>query len=149
MSKLSIIIVHYGGIDDTVKCIDSLKQSSFQDFSLIVVDNCSKDGAASILRSRYPELTVLETPENLGFSGGNNVGIEVALKQGCEFILLLNNDTVVKSESIEILMSSMEAHPEAGVMGGKIYYMDQPQTLWFAGARFNRRSGFGYHLGLN
>ena len=83
----------------------------------------------------------------MGFAGGNNIGIQHALKRGSEFALLLNNDTTIDPDALGTLLRTMEENPEAGIVGGKIYYLDRPNVIWFAGGYFNANSGFGDHYG--
>jgi GT2 family glycosyltransferase len=147
MSRLSVILLNYNGAPDTIDCIESLHRSSFKDFEVVVVDNASSDDSVDLLKARCPDVTLLVNNRNLGFAGGNNVGIRYALKRGSEFVLLLNNDTTADPDALQTLLKTMGENSAAGIIGGKIYYSDRPNVIWFAGGYFNANSGFGDHYG--
>jgi GT2 family glycosyltransferase len=147
MPQLSVILLNYNGARDTIDCVGSLRKSSFKDFEVVVVDNASSDDSVDLLKARCPDVTLLVNNRNLGFAGGSNIGIRHALKKGSEFLLLLNNDTTVDPDVLGILVKTMEENPQAAIVGGKIYYSDRPNVIWFAGGYFNANSGFGDHYG--
>lgn len=147
MSRLSVILLNYNGLRDTIDCIESLKGSSFKDFEVVAVDNASSHDSVELLKIRCPGTTLIVNNRNMGFAGGNNIGIRHALKRGSEFALLLNNDTTVDPDALGILVKTMEGKPQAGIVGGKVYYSDRPKVIWFAGGYFNPNSGFGDHYG--
>jgi GT2 family glycosyltransferase len=149
MPTLSIILVNYKRAHDTIECVRSLRQGSYQDFEIIIVDNGSEDGSLEKLRAACVDTTILPSRENLGFAEGNNLGIRKALQSESKFLLLLNNDTVVSDEVLYHLLQTMETHPEAGIVGGKILYYDRPKRLWFAGGFFNPDSALGGHWGID
>ena len=148
MALLSVVLVNYKRSGDTLECINSLRASSLRDIDIIVVDNASNDGSVQQIRNAHPDLHLISNTENLGFAGGNNVGIRRALESGSRYVLLLNNDTVVDKKALEALVNTMEQNPDAGITGGKILYFNQPGTIWFGGGKFNRNSGFGRHEGI-
>jgi GT2 family glycosyltransferase len=114
------------------------------------VDNASGDGSEAILRERFPDLDFIQTGANLGFAGGNNVGVRHALAQGADYVWLLNNDTVVEAEALSSLVRSAQGDPRVGMVGSKIVYHDAPDLLWFAGAVLDGKSAHRpCHLGLN
>ena len=94
--KIGIILVNYNGALDTVECVDSIEKSSYKNYEIYVVDNASNDKDVSILEKLDGKVTLLKLKENVGFSGGNNRGISLAIENGCEYILLLNNDTIIE-----------------------------------------------------
>jgi GT2 family glycosyltransferase len=113
------------------------------------VDNASSDGSVDAVRAAYPQMTLIETGANLGFTGGNNIGIERALKQGADYVLLLNNDTVTAPDMLDLMVNAMEANPSAGVSGPMIYYYDAPDTIWSAGGSIDWPRGTTSMIGLN
>src|SRR5512139_2096331 len=117
MASLSVILVNYNRYQDTLACISSLQASSLRDIEVIVVDNASTDGSAAQIRKAHPGLRLLSNTENLGFAGGNNAGIRRALDSGSRYVLLLNNDTVVDKSAFEMLVRTLEEHPDAGIVG--------------------------------
>jgi GT2 family glycosyltransferase len=85
-------------------------------------------------------LQIINTQDNLGYARGNNIGIREALKRGAEYILLLNDDTVVSPDFLSILLETAEKSKDIGIVGPTIYCFDEPQRIWFAGARFDADS---------
>src|ERR1035441_8653745 len=95
LPRIGIVLVNLNSYDDTSICIESLQSITYSNVEIIVVDNGSKDDSGFQLREEFPEFTHLRSEENLGFTGGNNLGIQHGLLAGCQHILLLNNDTIV------------------------------------------------------
>jgi hypothetical protein len=133
---VAVILLNWNGKQDTLACLESLRQVDYADFTTIVVDNGSNDGSVPAIRSAFPAVTILETGQNLGFSGGNNVGIRYALANKFDYLLLLNNDTVVAPDILKVLIATSQTRPDAGFLGAKIYFHSQPDRLWYAGARW-------------
>ena len=145
-----IIIVNYKGLDDTIDCINSLKNIEYKNYRIIVVDNNSEDGSAEKLDELFfGDIKIIKLDENLGFAGGNNVGIKVALEENAEYVLLLNNDTVVKNDFLNHLVDKAEEEKTIGCVGGKIYYYSNKEILWYAGAKINKYTGRTKHIGVD
>jgi GT2 family glycosyltransferase len=133
---VSIVVLNWNGADDTLVCLGALSALAYPKFNVIVVDNGSTDDSLSRLRhyeATYP-LTLLVNTRNLGYAGGNNIGLRAALGTGAEFILVLNNDTEVAPNLISELVSAANRAPCAAVVGPWMYYYDRRDVLWFAGA---------------
>lgn len=127
---ISIITVNYNGMEDTCEMIDSLKKYlKTLSYEIIVVDNASINDEASIIREKYPEVICLRSNINLGFAGGNNIGI---LKAKGKYILLLNNDTYVEDNSLLNLAKFLDLNPSAGAVSPKIKFSDS-NIIQFAG----------------
>lgn len=106
--NVSIILVNYKNYKDTIKCLDSLKKVMYQNLSIIVVDNNSKDDSFEILKEYEDDrIIVMESGFNRGFAFGNNFGIRKALENDSDYVLLLNNDTVVDSDFLMALTNLM------------------------------------------
>ncbi len=133
--KVYVIVLNWNGLSDTKECVESLLKSKYT-VNIIVVDNGSEGNDAEILRRTYPQITVLETGKNLGFAGGNNVGIKYALDKGADAIFLLNNDAIVDENTIGTLVEACLSY-NAGIAGPTIYYYDEPEKIQFAGGIFN------------
>jgi GT2 family glycosyltransferase len=146
---VSIIVLNYNGREDTLACIRSLEHLMYPNAEVIVVDNASSDGSAEAIRSAHPKVTLIETGANLGFTGGNNVGIRYALDHGADYVMLLNNDTVVAPDLIDQMVKIMEADKTIGVTGPTIYYFSAPDTIWSAGGTIDWRRGVTSMIGLN
>jgi len=141
--KVAIIVLTWNQRDLTLDCLASLVELDYPIdwLEIIVVDNGSADGTAQAIRERYPQVTVLENGQNLGFAEGNNVGIRHALQGQAEYISLLNNDTVLDPAMLKELLAVMEADRTVGIVGPKMLYYDQPDTIWCAGNRIDWRTG--------
>ena len=129
-ARISIISVNYNGIALTTAMIDSLQQYVTTPLEIIVVDNGSARDEATPLRERYPDITVIRSEENLGFAGGNNLGIAAATS---DCLLLLNNDTEVTDDTLHYLCDTLDADPTIGAVCPKIRFWAPPQAIQFAG----------------
>lgn len=141
------VILNWNNLPDTTECIESLRCLDAPLDRIIVVDNASTDGSAQYLRDAIPEVTILDNSQNLGFAGGNNVGIRYALEQGAERVLLLNNDTVVSPSFLQELTRAMDRDSSVGIAGPKIYFYSHPKRLWFVGPKRSWLFGRPLQLG--
>jgi GT2 family glycosyltransferase/2-polyprenyl-3-methyl-5-hydroxy-6-metoxy-1,4-benzoquinol methylase len=133
--KVSAIVLNWNGKADTLECLESLKHVDYNNLEIVVVDNGSSDDSVLAIRQSFPKVTVIETGNNLGYAGGNNVGIRYALQNGAQWVLILNNDTVVHPMIVKSLLNAANIIPEAGVLGPKIYFYSEPNKIWHAGAK--------------
>lgn len=138
--RVAVIIVNYNGYELTRECLASFAKVSADDYSLIVVDNASVDGSVARLRAEFPRVRYLESASNLGFSGGNNLGLAAAYQLGVEYVFFLNNDTVV-SENIFALADFLERNREVAMVAPLTFYYDDPETVSFGGGELNRNTG--------
>lgn len=147
--KISIIIINWNGIKDTIECISSLTNLEYSNYEIIVVDNNSEENDKNsliILAKENPRLKLIFNSENLGFAGGNNVGIVDAIKNRANYILLLNNDTVVEKDFLLPLLRVFEQYPSTGIVAPKINYYDHPDIIWSAGGNISKIKGSGFAL---
>lgn len=144
-----IIILNWNGLDDTLDCIESLRQLDYKCCEIVVVDNGSTDGSVPTLRQRFPEVGLIEMNENLGYTGGNNVGLRYALARGADYALLLNNDTEVAPDFLRRLVEAAESDPIIGMAGATIYYHERPDVIWSAGGAIDWHRGSTRMIGLN
>jgi GT2 family glycosyltransferase len=138
----AIVVLSWNGRDDTLACLRSLRAVDWPRLDVICVDNGSADGSAAAVRGQFPEVRLIENGSNLGFAGGNNVGIRAALERGADWVLLLNNDATLARDAVRELDAAARARPRAGVLGGKVLFADPPDQVWFAGQRFNAALGY-------
>ena len=124
--KVSIIVLNWNGRNDTLECLESVERIEYPNFDVVVVDNGSNDDSVAAIHAKFPEITLLETGKNLGYAGGNNVGIHHALQQNANYILLLNNDTVVDPALVQQFVEAGQLMPEGGAFGAKIYLYSKP-----------------------
>jgi GT2 family glycosyltransferase len=119
---VSIIIVNWNTKDLLLSCIRSLKNRTRNlDYEIIVVDNASADGSQEAMKLNFPDVTLIQNKENLGFGKANNIGIQASSGR---YLCLVNSDVEIKEGCIDHLINFMEQHPEAGMAGPKIYYPD-------------------------
>lgn len=134
--RVVIVLLNWNGRDDTLACLESLRAVVRDDIGVLVVDNGSTDDSVPAIRAAYPDVELVETGANLGYAGGNNVGIERAVAAGAEFVLVLNNDTTCAPDLVDRLLDAAERHPHAGMFCPRIFYMHEPGRVWFDGARW-------------
>jgi len=161
-SNVSIVIVNWNGKEDTVKCINSIRHMDKRGYqvSVIVVDNGSTNDSVKTIRLAHPWVTILETKRNLGFTGGNNKGIQYALQEGADIIWLLNNDTIV-DRNVLIALDNFR-NPHIGAVGSKIYFAagheyhhnrylekHRGKVIWYAGGIIDWDNVYATHRGVD
>ncbi len=145
MPKVGIIISNYNGWQDTLVCLESLQRQTFTDFEIILIDDASPNDSVAQLQDKLPPNTVfLPQQQNVGFAAANNIGIRRALADGCDFALLLNNDTAARPDFLEKLLAET---PAGAVSCPKMLFMDPPDEIWFAGGALDPKTGRVKHLG--
>ena len=129
-SRVAVLIVNWNNFPDTSKCLVSLEKLIHENYQVIVVDNGSKDGSNIQIKEKFPDIILLESGENLGFAGGNNIGIDFALSNDFEFILLLNNDTeVIQGDFLGDLLDQISRDALFAAIGPKVLKPDgDPQN---------------------
>lgn len=144
-SSLAIVIVNYNGVDDTLECVDSIKQECILDNEIIIVDNNSNIFNKNKLIENQSLYTLILNKKNQGFSCANNIGIKYAMKKGYENILLINNDTIITKNSIEIMLEKLNSDSNLGIVGCTILYNDYKDLIWFDGGNINWNKFLGEH----
>lgn len=141
MPKVFIIIINFNGSKDTIDCLKSLEKITYKNFEVIVVDNASeKDDFEKV--EEFLKISSLNAKRyalnaNLGFAGGNNIGIKEAMSHDVDYILLLNNDTEVALDFLDKLVEAAEENKKGGLFAPKIYFYDEPQRIWHAVCDFS------------
>lgn len=133
-----VVILNWNNWVDTLDCVESCRRLTWPNFKILIVDNGSTDGSETIFKEHCPDAVIIQTGSNLGFAGGNNIGIHHAVAHGAEFVWLLNNDAVADPEALTMLVEAMKADSASAVAGSKIYYHEEPQRIWFAGGIWER-----------
>lgn len=145
MPNVGIVISNYNGWQDTVQCLESLQKQTYRDFEIILLDDASTNDSVQQLQKHLTENTVFLPQEaNVGFAAANNVGMRRALADGCDWVLLLNNDTVAAPDFLETLLRET---PAGAVSCPKMLFLDPPDEIWFAGGELDRATGKVRHLG--
>ncbi len=167
MTNVFISIVNFNGSKDTIECLESIDKLNLEDIKLgvIVVDNASIDdsiGTLKNLKLKSSNLKIIENKENLGFSGGHNVGIKYALENGADYVVVLNNDVLLDKNLVKNLIASAQNDSSAGVISPKIYFApnfefhkdrytkeDLGKVIWYAGGKMDWENLIGEHEGVD
>jgi GT2 family glycosyltransferase len=141
--SVAIIVLTWNQRDLTMDCVNSLVTMDYpaERLQIIVVDNGSQDNTVVDIRNCFPQVVVLENGENLGFAEGNNAGLRFALQGQAQYVMLLNNDTIVETAMLSKLIAYAAQHSDVGIVTPIIYYHAEPQRIWCAGAAIDWRSG--------
>lgn len=146
---IGVVLIHWNsGLDVTGACIASLLEGSVVPQWVVVVDNASREDPITQLKAKFPAIHGIRNAANIGFTGGNNVGIRWLMAQGAGSIWVLNNDTVVAEDCLEQLHYALANSDDIGITTGKIYYFDKRNVFWDAGTAWNGRTFFGRHRGM-
>jgi GT2 family glycosyltransferase len=137
-ASLAIVIVNWNSFDVTQNCLASLRSIDYPNYKIIVVDNGSNDSSGDKLKSEFPEIILLKNEENLGFTGGNNTGIEFALNNDLELVMLLNNDTIVTPKFATNLVTFLQQDVNIGAIQPKIMFNQEREIIWNAGSSFSK-----------
>lgn len=135
--KVFISILNWNGLDDTIECLESVFTMDYLYPIVIVVDNASTDGSTVIIRRKYPQVILLENKENLGFTGGNNVGIRYAMEHDADYVWLLNNDAIVEVNTLSALIDVAEKDPSIGLVSPQVNDYSNPLKVQFRGSCFD------------
>jgi len=140
---VTAVVLHYRELEDTARCVRSLQSSDYRNLDIIVVDNGGEPSSPGELRSVVDSrIPVIESGSNLGYAGGNNLGIAVALEMGSEYVWVVNPDLIVESNTLTAMMAAARRHPDAGCIGSRILLGPQhPTRVWFDGGRIDWSSG--------
>lgn len=173
MKDVAIVILNWNGKKDTLECLESVYSLQFtvECIKIIVVDNGSTDGSVAEISKRYKQslrpyglkdIKILRNHQNLGFAEGNNVGIKEALENGADYVMLLNNDTLVGENLMEELLKVAESDPQIGMVSPKIYFApgfefhkdryqenERGKVLWYAGGMIDWNNVYGSHRGVD
>ena len=109
------VVLSWNGREDTLACLESLRG-----VETIVVDNGSADGSADAVAERFPDVELIRAGVNLGFAGGNNVGIRRALDRGADWVVLVNNDATVADDLVAAVVAAAGRQPGAGALAGTV-----------------------------
>ena len=137
--KVCIITLNWNGLEDTTECLGSLKKITYPNYEVIVVDNGSEGNDAQVLEERFGDyIHLIKKDKNYGFTGGANIGMRYVLNDcNPDYLMLLDNDTVVDPEFLSEMVKVAEAAPAIGIAGAMIYYYDEPDRLRFIGEKID------------
>lgn len=130
--KVHVVLVNWNGLENTLECISSLKKTNYINLKIVVIDNGSKNKEATLIKNRFPDVHLIKNTHNEGYCRANNQGIKYAIKQRSKYILLLNNDTVVKSDFLKTLVNFAQKENFKGILTPKILYYKK-NIIWAMG----------------
>lgn len=145
---VAIVILNTNRRDDTIACLESLAQSTYTNLHVFLLDNASTDGSVEAVCAQFPAVEIVSLTDNRGYAGNNNVGIQLAMERGADWVLVLNEDTIVDPDCIGRMVAEGERNPAIGMIGPLVYHHDEPTVIQSAGVtlgRFMRSS----HIGQN
>jgi len=142
------VILNTNRREDTLECLRSLERSTYPHHQVVVLDNASSDGSVEAIAAAHPWVHTVRLEENRGYAGNNNVGIEWALERGADWIVLLNEDTVVDPECLSWMIQTGERDERIGVVGPLVFHFESPDTIQSAGGRLSRYWQ-ATHIGAN
>lgn len=140
-----IIVLNYNGFHDTTKCINSLLESNYKNQIIILVDNASTDNSAALLSKEFPQIKMIVSKINTGYSGGMNLGIRYALSNNSDYVLIANNDLVFEKNFLEPMVTLAESSEKIGIVSPKINQMDRKDLIFSAGLEYDILRGGTYN----
>lgn len=133
--KLAIIVLHYKYLEDTKRVINSILNQKNIEYELFIVSNDESYHNFIELSIMYPNLNIIQSPQNLGYAGGNNIAIDIAFKKNIKNILIVNPDLELEKEDVlEKMYTFSENNPDVSIFGPRIMYGDRKDIVWFNGA---------------
>lgn len=165
MKKVFAVLVNWNRPDDTLSSIESLLKSSGNfELTIVIVDNGSKDNSVNLFKTKYQKnknVKIIEARKNLGFTGGNNLGIEYGVKNRADYLLIINNDTLVDKNLIRNLLQTFDENQNVGIASPKIYFApgfeyhkkytksEIGKVLWYAGGSIDWNNVYGTNIGVD
>ncbi len=138
--KVLICVLNWNNLSDTLQCLQSIFCSNYPEFSVLVVDNNSKDKPADSISNLYPQVKMISNSTNLGYTGGNNQGLRMAASQNFDYIWLLNSDCTIESNTLTELINAAVQDPSVGLLSPVIYYHDHPNRILYCGSVFDLKN---------
>jgi GT2 family glycosyltransferase len=131
--KVFIIILHWNRLHDILECLTSVFELDYHNYEVVVVDNASQENSAHVILGKFPTVHFIRNTENLGFAGGNNVGMQYAMDHGAGYIWLLNNDAIATADSLRNMIELAQSRKEIGLVSPIIYYLNDADKPQWAG----------------
>jgi GT2 family glycosyltransferase len=138
LPRIVSVILNTNRRDDTLACLSSLHANSYTNHGAIVLDNASQDGSVEAIGAMYPDVRIVSLTENRGYAGNNNVGIQVALDSNPDWVLVLNEDTILASDCLTRLATVGDSDAKIGIVGPMVYHFDEPEIIQSAGGKLGR-----------
>jgi GT2 family glycosyltransferase len=148
LPKVFVIVLCFNGVELTLECIESLHNQDYLNIKICLVDNGSSDNTIPKVSAKFPDCLWIQNHENLGYSLGNNKGIEYALTTGADIVMLVNNDTRLEESCIKTLVHGLLAESKRGIIGPMVYTWDKDKTISSAGGLVNWRWADAENVGM-
>ncbi|WP_449623050.1 glycosyltransferase family 2 protein [Robertmurraya sp. Marseille-Q9965] len=136
-----IVILNYNNFSDTISCVREVENVNYDNYKIVIVDNFSTDDSESVLKEEFPQHTFIQTGSNLGYAGGNNVGMKYAKEQNADYICILNNDVIVDKDFLKSLLQYFTLNPNVGVVGPRVCEFSTPEIIQSTGAMIDFNTG--------
>lgn len=170
MTKILVSLVNFNGTKDTIACLDFLEKVKIQNFSLsvVVVDNASKDDSVLSIKKyvsskQNKSIKLIESKENLGFAGGQNLGIKYGMENVIDYFVILNNDVILNENFLIELLKTFDREKNCGIVSPKIYFakgyefhkdlrykeVDLGNVIWYAGGKMDWKNVLASHVGVD
>ena len=164
MLKVLVTLVNFNGLKDTLACLESLDKVRVQDFelSVVVVDNASQEIFKTEKKYEKFKLKIIRSEQNLGFAGGQNLGIRYGLENGIDYFVVLNNDVLLDKDFLVELLRTFDENKDCGIVSPKIYFArgfefhkerykedEKGKVIWYAGGRMDWKNVIASHQGVD
>jgi len=144
--RVYIIVINWNGLKDTIECLNSLRNITYKNYKVILVDNGSKNNEGKILLEKFGDyINLIQNDKNYGFAKGNNIGIRKAIRNNADYVLCLNNDTVVESNFLTEMVESVSHRDKIGMVGGKMINYFERDKIDNLGVTLTK-SGLGFGI---
>ena len=147
-AHIKILILNWNGIHLLKFCLDSVSAIDYPNYSVMVIDNGSTDNSVKMVKEKFSEVELLELENNNGFAGGYNRCFSRLKDEYSGFILLLNNDTEVDPDILNSFIQAKDKYGDNHLYGGKIFYKNNPEKIWYAGGNVNLKYAKISHRGI-
>ncbi len=141
-----ILILNFNGAKDTLECLESLKKIKYKNYKILIVDNGSTDDSFLIIQNNIQNEVLIQSGENLGYTGGINFGLRYLKNKKHDYILILNNDTLVSEYFLNELVDSLEINKNAAAASGTILCEHNRKEIWYASGKMIKWRGLAVHL---
>ncbi len=143
--RISINILTWNNLNDTTECVNSVLKITYPHLNICLIHNGSSADITEALHLKFPDITHINLPKNLGFAQGHNVGLKRILENNMDYVLLLSHDTTVSEDIIDKFLQSTQAFPQPHIFGAKLYYYQQPKKIWHGLPQWdNHKCSFQY-----
>jgi len=139
--RVCVLILTWNRRDEVLSCVEHALSIEYPNYEVVAIDNASEDGTQAALREKYPGITLLENPANLGYTGGNNRGLRYALERGADYMLIVNSDIILPPNLLRRIVPVASSSDDIAAVGVKNLKMSDPSTVWATYSEVTYRRG--------